>query len=525
MRNGPGIRITKKLYDLYHGIAVSNTPPVRASLKNRIVNILSKSLLALKPEVILPVEVQKLVEEGLLGENPEYNFKFRSTVFSFLVHVTRLGGDDLIRAVGYGIIENIRMWIYADGWPRNTSANISQSSLQLRSQGYITIGLLSRRVPEFTVQNDLQVLRFLLSGVRGETKEMRTSAEEAISSILPCFSLMTQAQRKEVKELAFQSLLDDKDTSGWGSYLKIANRASSFGDPVRIWMCLLACATPAIGTQESSRDLVDDGKKALHPYWFNILHPRTNSTDTTKSSRGLVASSEVDEMDIDEEAQEELSGDKAEFQPLLQYLLSDKNRFPKAFESKVVSMKPIQGVPAIILPEMVAFLRLALLTNCLDYGLARQHEDNDKNPEDALVVDGDWDDKISSELATSDRMRSFVKLYIQDTQVTSKYFELLLAGLLETSNAPIYGNILIEFFPMLSWPILQQMLHVSSRNKWAELSRLAWQGKREERETASYLLGTFMALDIDSDEQLKKEWLDLHVSRIVDWESCATTVS
>ncbi|KAK6528871.1 proteasome component M29 [Orbilia ellipsospora] len=519
--NDGGIKVTQKLYDLYHGLPEYKTPPVRASLKSRIIGVLSKSLLALKPEVVAPDRVQKLVEEGLLGENSEYNFKFRASVFSFLVHITRLGGDDLIKTVGYSVVENIRMWIYSDGWPKSTAAQMNQTSHQLRSQGYVTIGLLSRRVPVFIVQNDLQILRFLLSAVRGETKEMRSSAEEAISSILPCFSEMTQKQRNLVKELAFESLLDDKDTSGWTSYLKIANRASSFGDPVRIWMSLLACATSSFSSSDSSRDLVDDGKKGLHPYWFNILHPRTNSSIVMPEA----ADSDGDKMDVDQEVEEGMPTDKAEFQFLLQYLLSGENRLPKAFESNILSAKAVSGVPTIILPEMVSFLRNVLLMNCFDYGLAHQQQDKNTDSENIIAVDGDWDDKIGSELATSDQMRSFVRLYIESNQVTSKYFELLLTGLLTTPNPSPYGTILAEFFPMLSWPILGNLLQISNRNKWAELSRLAWQGKRGEREMASYLLGTFIALDPNREEDFTQDWLNLHISRIADWSSCPSTES
>ncbi|KAK6534581.1 proteasome component M29, variant 2 [Arthrobotrys megalospora] len=522
--NDTGIHIVRKLYNLYLGIPEKKTPAAKASLKSRVLSILSKSILALKEEVVPPTEIQKVVEEGLLGDNPEYNFKFRSSVFAFLVHVTRLGGDNLIQTVGYVIVENVRTWIYTDGWPRSTSGNTTQLSNHLRSQGYTTIGLLARRVPTFIVQNDLQILRFLLSAVRGEAKEMRSSAEEAISSILPCFSLMTQNQRKEVKELAFQSLLDDSDTSGWGSYLKIVNRASSFGDPVRIWMCLLACATTATGNAEASRDIVDDGKKALHPYWFNILHPRTGSPVESFTTRDTTADSDL--MDIDQEAQKDELTEKANFQPLLTYLLSKDSRLPKAFESRLTTAKPVYGVPIFILPEMVAFLRNVLLMNCLDYGVSQEHAQSaDKGAEDSLLVDGDWDNKIGSELATSDRMRSFVRVYIENTNVASDFFELLLRALLDTSDASTFGNILMEFFPLLSWPILDRLLQISSQNQWAELSRLAWQGKRAERETASYLLGTFKALETNNDENRTKQWLDLHISRITTWESCPATES
>ncbi|KAF3252719.1 proteasome component M29 [Orbilia oligospora] len=518
--NETGVYIIQKLYNLYLGIPETNTSAARASLKSRVLNILSKSILALKEEVVSPTKVQRLVEEGLLGDNPEYNFKFRSSVFTFLVHVTRLGGDRLIQTVGYVIVENIRTWIYADGWPRSTSVNTGQLSNHLRSQGYITIGLLARRVPAFIVENDLQILRFLLSAVRGETKEMRSSAEEAISSILPCFSLMTQTQRKDVKELAFQSLLEDADTSGWGSYLKIANRASSFGDPVRIWMCLLACATTGAGSTDASRDLIDDGRKALHPYWFGILHPRAKLNNG--SNPKVETTSDDGKMDIDQETPE---AEEAKFQPLLTFLLSNDARLPKAFENRLTAAKSVCGVPIFVLPEMVTFLRSVLLINCLEYGVSTEQPEG-KGTEDVLLVDGDWDDKISSELATSDQMRTFVRRYIENTGVTSNYFELLLRALLDTSDAPTFGNILMEFFPLLSWQILERLLRISSQNQWAELNRMVWQGKRAERESASYLLGMFKALSpIDHDGVQTKEWLDLHISRITSWESCPTTES
>ncbi|KAK6350845.1 proteasome component M29, variant 2 [Orbilia javanica] len=517
--NETGFYIIRKLYNLYLGVPETKTLAAKASLKSRILSVLSKSILALKEEVISPTKVQMLVEEGLLGDNPEYNFKFRSSVFAFLVHVTRLGSDSLIQTVGYVIVENIRTWIYADGWPRSTSVNTSQLSNHLRSQGYITIGLLARRVPKFIVQNDLQILRFLLSAVRGETKEMRSSAEEAISSILPCFAMMTRSERQDVKELAFQNLLEDADTSGWGSYLKIANMASSFGDTVRIWMCLLACATASTGGTEASRDLVDDGRKALHPYWFSILHPRAQVPN--KGVSGADATSDGDKMDLDDEIPED---GKANFRRLVTYLLSKDARLPKAFENRLVAAKSVYGVPVFVLPEMVTFLRNVLLINCLEYGVS-QEQAGGRGKDDALLVDGDWDNRITSELATSDRMRSFVRLYVGSTDIVSDYFELLLRALLDTSDASIFGNILMEFFPLLSWPILERLHGISSQNQWGELSRMVWQGKRAERETASYLLGTLRALGQSDDDAQTKEWLDLHISRITAWESCPTTES
>ncbi|KAJ6262387.1 hypothetical protein Dda_3195 [Drechslerella dactyloides] len=437
-RNDAGIVILQRLYDLYLGIPEPQTPPVKPSLKVRIVNILFKSLLALKPEVVAPEKVQQVVEEGL-SENPEYNFKFRSSVFSFLVHLTRLGGDDIIKTIGYSIIENIQRWIHDDGWPRSTSANINQASRPLRSQGYVTIGLLSRRVPDFVVLNDLQILRFLLSAVRGETKDMRSSAEEAISSILPGLSLINQSERNKVKGLAYENLLDDSDTSGW-----------------------------------------NEGKKALHPYWFSVLHP-TSSNKETGPLANLDPDADVDKMDVDSEPIEEQHVDKPVFDSLLRYLLSESSQTPKAFKIGLVSMKSIHGVPTMILPEMAAFLRTVLLTNALDQGLA--HQDN---AEETLALDGDWDDKISSD------------------QDASRYFELLLMGLLQAPSA-------------------SQLLQISSKNKWAEISRLSLQGKRTERETASFLIGTLVALDDSNDEEFEKEWIDLQITRISNWES--TTAS
>ncbi|EWC46169.1 hypothetical protein DRE_04547 [Drechslerella stenobrocha 248] len=524
MRNEAGIHILQRLFDLYLGIPAPRTPPVRVTLKVRIINVLSKSLLALKPEVIPPQKIQSVVEEGL-SENPEYNFKFRSSVFSFLVHLTRLGGDGLIENIGYEIIENVQRWIHTDGWPRSTSVNISQATRPLRSQGYITIGLLSRRVPKFVVLNNLMVLRFLLSAVRGESKDMRSSAEEGISSILPSLSSMLRSQRDEVKNLSFQSLLDDDDVSGWSSYLKIANRVSEFGDPVRIWMCLLACATSAITSTETSRDLVDEGKKALHPYWFDVLHPKSAPTSQSIPQTTSGADEGADRMDLDMERTEEHSSNKPVFRLLLNYLLSKGHQIPKAFNSRILSITTIQGVPTIILPEMVSFLRNILLTNALDHGLESRGDSESKAASEGLELDADWDDKLSSELATSDQMRSFVRSYIKDSEDVSRYFELLLLGLLQTSDASVYGKTLMEFFPMLSWQALQQLLLISSKNNWTELSRLSLQGKRAERETASFLAGTLMALDVSQEERFREEWSNLHINRIANWETCATSDS
>lgn len=525
--NDQGIRVVKKLYRLYLGSREERISPVKASLKTRILSILSKSLLAINADVASPTAIRSVIEDGLLGANPEFNVKFRTAVFSFIVHLTRLGSEGLIEEIGSNIVESIRLWIYADGWPRSDNAQSNLTMNQLRSQGYISIGLLCRRESSIVTMNDLQILRFLLSAVRGEQKELSSSAQEAISSLLPCFSSINSSQRNEVKNLVLQSMIEDKDMTGWSSYLKIANRALSFQDPTRIWMCLLASVTADIDLPDHSKDLVEDGRKALHPYWFKILSPKLHlvKNATQKDQTETETDENADQMDIDEESVLDQYA-IPDFGELLESLVSISDQMPRAFDITTSPHKKLHGIPIVILPQVVSLLRSILLLDAMKSTTQNTSLESNGGPDEALTVDGDWEDKISSALATSDSIRSTVHNYIKSHTGTEEFFTLLLDALFHGSiSSGSSGDVLLEFFPLLPTSIIQTLVMKARQNQWLDLGRLVWSSKQSEREIGAYLLGTLRALDTTAiTDDVEESWETIHVERILGWESCTAQV-
>ena len=282
--------IIQKLFEMYLGTAsgVDIRPAARAPLQGKILGLLCKSQIA----TTFVSETLRLLRAGfnmnstdpLTARHGLEASKLRTQIFSFVNWVARVAAVSDLAAVAPVLVEDLKNYIEAQGWPtvreelRNDSAEMN-----LRMQGYETIGIFANASSEeLLFDEDLRLLRWLFSSLAsdGSGKDVSLSIEQALSSILGALSRadIFQIQKPLVDLLIHYALLDvgDHDSSG-NSVLRstryvavrFVNRCLPFHDLNARWMDLVALS----GGSNERGEILEEGRRGLDPYWYGILNP------------------------------------------------------------------------------------------------------------------------------------------------------------------------------------------------------------------------------------------------------------
>ena len=410
--------VVEQLYDLYFG--ADGASPVRPPVQVKILVYLGKSIKA----TANTERIFKLIEDGLLSDAARsaqglQAAKLRTQIFTFTTWVVRMGSPSDLRQIAPKLIAGLRDFIQSQGWPSPGASGqkLPATDLSLRGLAYESIGILVPKVDfqlrEDTVENfEFDLVRWLFISLSADdsSPQIFVSIDQALGSILNSSldshdkEFQGQLRPFLVRQMGLQTGDIDPETEftvargvQYAS-VRYANRFLPYNDVVARWIDLMAIARGPGRQQE----IVEEGKKGLHPYWFRLLNP-------TKDQKWATTS----------EAQQKRDESWFEFPQF-----DEATRFLLGSDDEDSSMDESPSTPRLLsgpykdaFAPAVAFLRNTLLWEA--FSAAGTVTD----------MEQDWDFKLEVHLSTSAEARTAVRKYIRDSAKESVFA--YLSGLLD----------------------------------------------------------------------------------------------
>ncbi|KAF2759252.1 ARM repeat-containing protein [Pseudovirgaria hyperparasitica] len=273
-------QIVEHLFDLYFGgTPPSGAYPVRIPLRIKILGLLAKSTKSLE----YTKQITRLVEAGFISNEGEDGTaaragleakKFQDAIFSYITFAARNGKQKHLTAIAPELLNHLKAFVEDQGWPLNTSGDT-----RLRGLAYVAIGLLGKTVPE-VVANDPQssLLKWLFQSLKEDDSgsEVLFSIQEALSSLMASYPRGFADKNAELsfKKLLLRYMASEGRVGSENArpgprrnvqYVatRFANRCLPYEDVIARWVDILAISTE--GTD--FRELVEEGKRGLDPYW------------------------------------------------------------------------------------------------------------------------------------------------------------------------------------------------------------------------------------------------------------------
>ncbi|KAJ5477232.1 hypothetical protein N7539_007376 [Penicillium diatomitis] len=400
--------MVEQLYDLYFGAGeAQGTLPVRPALQIKILTFLGKSIKATENTQ----RIYRLIEEGLLSDAARSAHglqasKLRTQIFTFTTWVVRMGLPSNLKQIAPKLIAGLRDFIQSQGWPSPGASGqrLPATDLSLRGLAYESIGILVPKV-DFQLRDEtgenfeFDLIRWLFTSLASDdsSPQIFVSIDQALGSILNSsldnYNEEFQAQLRPflVSQMRLTPGDTDPDTgfditrSVQYAAVRLANRFLPYSDVVARWVDLMAVAHGS----ERQHEIVEEGTKGLHPYWFRLLNPAKDK-----------------KWEIDRENAKQTVDAWFEFPKFAhaaQFLLgmgdSKGASSVPGIEQPQLLLGPYEGalVPA------VAFLRNTLLAESLHAASM------------STELEQDWDYKLEVELSSSNEARSAVRQYICDS--------------------------------------------------------------------------------------------------------------
>lgn len=275
---------------LYTGNKTTGAPPVKHELQERILGMLSKSVLATSNST----QVSRICSIGMHSQYP----KLRSLSLIFIRHVAKHNYQSLVEQQegSMSIAPLIRNNLHEEGWPRlqlGSSTPNFAATLNFRRLQYETLGDILRKDP--TLLPDLSYIEFLLDSLKGDLSEFRPSIQEALISLTATLPVINDASKERLKLLIRKVMADDYEIDSAETKeqkeaimacryvcIKFCNAIYPFDNAearmINVW-----------GTSRNNKfDVIEEAYKGLHPYWFRV-NQALNTTEF-KSTSDLLAS-------------------------------------------------------------------------------------------------------------------------------------------------------------------------------------------------------------------------------------------
>ncbi|KAJ5913485.1 hypothetical protein N7504_002368 [Penicillium tannophilum] len=411
--------IVQQLYDLYFG--AQGAPPARPPLQVKALVFLGKSIKATEDTQ----RIYKLIEDGLLSDAARsaqglQASKLRTQIFTFTTWVVRMGSSTDLKQIAPKIIAGLRDFIQSQNWPSPGASGqkLPATDLSLRGLAYESIGILVPKV-DFQIQSEetenfeFDLVRWLFTSLSADdsSPQIFVSIDQALGSILNS-SLNSHDQdfQNQLRPFLVQQMSlhpgDVHPDTGFTvvrgvqyAAVRFANRFLPFNDVVARWVDLMAIARGP----ERQQEIVEEGKKGLHPYWFRLLNPTKDEKWSTTAATPKRDESWF-EFPTFAEATCFLLGSEEQHDTLVVQALSTPQLLTGPYKNAFV--------PAI------SFLRNALLWEAFSAAGITTTE-----------LDEDWDYKLEVQLSTSEEARSAVRNYIRNS--AKEAVLLFLCGMLD----------------------------------------------------------------------------------------------
>ncbi|KAJ5130149.1 uncharacterized protein N7515_006188 [Penicillium bovifimosum] len=399
--------VVNELYELYFGgSSPDGAPPARPPLQVKLLTYLGKSIKATAD----PQRIMRLIEDGLLSDTARsaqglQASKLRTQIFTFTTWVVRMGAASDLKQIAPKLIAGLRDFIQSQGWPSPAASGqrLPTTDLSLRGLAYECIGIMVPKVDFVsqadTVENfEFDLVRWLFGSLGADDSGpgIFVSIDQALGSILNSSlnshdkTFQDQLRPFLVHQMSMQPGDIDPDT-GYRAVrgvqyaaVRFANRFLPFGDVVARWIDLMAIARGP----ERQQEVVEEGKKGLHPYWYRLLNPTEDGKRSTSAAAPV---------------QDESWFEFPKFDAATRFLLGPGGQEElmnvQAQSASQLLSGPYKGsfVPAI------SFLRNMLLWEAFSASGV------------TADLEQDWDYKLEVLLSTSVEARSAVRRYIRES--------------------------------------------------------------------------------------------------------------
>ncbi|EAW11143.1 ECM29 family proteasome component [Aspergillus clavatus NRRL 1] len=399
--------VVRQLYTLYFG---SGTPdgalPARPPVQLKILVFLGKSIQATTDTH----RVLRIIEQGLLSDEARSSqglqaSKLRTQIFTFTTWVVRMGSPSNLKQIAPKVIAGLRDFIQSQGWPSPGASGqrLPATDLSLRGLAYESIGILVPKV-DFQVRDDqgsfsdFELIKWLFTSLSSDdsSPQIFVSIEQALGSIL---NSSVDRWNEEFQEQLRPFLVhqmgnypgDEDYLTGFKvvrgpqyAAVRFSNRFLPFSDVVARWIDLMAIARGS----ERNQEVVEEGKKGLHPYWYRLLNPSkdkkwfaTTATDAASQAWYSFPS----------------------FSEATRFLLGTPELSGSAVAPALSTPKALSGPYRGALPVAIAFLRNILLWESLSKSGT------------ITEIEQDWDVKLDILLTSDEGARRGLKHYMQSS--------------------------------------------------------------------------------------------------------------
>ena len=440
--------VVDQLFTLYLGKKTpAVVPPVRASVRTKILAILCKSATA----TTKIDQIDQLIDDGLLSrdslaEEGLQATKLRNQIFSFMTWFARTGSRNDLNRIAQKTIDGLMAFISSQGWP-SPSRRLSMAESDLRNLAYETIGIVIPTSDQFSTDGNVQLYshltQWLFTSLSCDDSHSQISVgiEKTLGTLLNSISgntnkglleevgqiLLRQVNYNRGQQEALTGHATVRSTKF--SAVRFANGCLPFNDVKGRWVALLASGDEAPETAE-------EGRKGLDPYWYGKLNPQKLSP---------MAASDQSQVDNSRYT-------FPRFYDLAEYLFGPDG-MNESTDSP--SMDKLLSKPYFpIYRKVITFLRNILLTEALE------------PTRTALDAgDSDWEHRLDTVLSTDETARETLRNFIEAYEP---------APLLTFMNAAAQGAILhdldpgstlthfVELVPLVRNSLLVNLLPIAS---------------------------------------------------------------
>lgn len=247
--------LIERLISLFIG---KEAPPVKSTLSEKIISILSKSKLAAHSKYVDQI--------AIIGMNSSNN-KLKQATVSFVRWFTTVisssASDDFDAEVSAKISEQLKLNLSSiDEHPPNFKVYLTQRQTQ-----YETLGLLMKKIPGLV---NLGYVSFFFHMITIEDPSLRSTIQVSLTNLGPEISRFQQADKDKLFEL-LKSNIETKSSDSMLKFssVKLMNSVFPFGD---VQCRLLNIIALNGNSSHDNLTLSEEVSRGLHPYWFKVLN-------------------------------------------------------------------------------------------------------------------------------------------------------------------------------------------------------------------------------------------------------------
>lgn len=291
--------LLEHLFQIYLGTqGTDGSLPARVPLQIKILGLLSKSRLSssfieqsirIIQDGLIPIKSNSVNEDIVPSKLGLETSKLRVRVFAFTNWLAKVSPPSSISAFAPTLVSQLRAYVESQGWPQFHPENARPNVLEVnaRVHGYESIGLLAAACPDLLLlEPNLDLLGWLFTSLTADPSGNNVSLgiEQALGSILGAFGqdLDPQLEDSLTKLLLFYMNLRPTGDYGFdhrvvrsprSMALRFTNRCLPYKNVTARWINVLALRDEVNGRSE----IVEEGKKGLHPYWYKMWNPLKES--------------------------------------------------------------------------------------------------------------------------------------------------------------------------------------------------------------------------------------------------------